>query len=92
MIILLPDWEVIAKRFEQRGDEIQNLISLRKIYKLFEEAINDIGHFPNVIVVKKEIDDYIVGSIIQSLYGFERKPFYDISENIISAKLDNIVK
>ena len=83
MIILLPSWEVIVKRFEKRGDEIQNLISLRNIYKLFEEAVDDIGHFPNVIIIKKEIDDYIVGAIIQSLHSFERKPFYNISKNIM---------
>ena len=40
MIILLPNWNVIGKRFSKRGDEIQNLSSLRKLYDLFYDAAN----------------------------------------------------
>lgn len=85
MIILLPDWHVIARRFEKRGDEIQNLISLRKLYTLFEEAAEELKHLPNVTIVKKEINDFIIESIINSLVSFERKPFLLLYENVRQA-------
>mgnify|MGYP003666767751 FL=1 len=38
MIILIPDWDIIAKRFNSRGDPIQNITSLKKLYTLFQHA------------------------------------------------------
>ena len=46
MILLLPEWGVIAERFNRRGDEIQNLISLKKVYDLFAEAAEELENYP----------------------------------------------
>jgi hypothetical protein len=67
-VICLPTWEEISKRFTVRGDEIQNLISLRSVYKLFNEAVEELGNYPNVIVVNEgEIKDIsgIVSHVIE---------------------------
>ena len=37
IVLLLPPFEVLAKRFQKRGDPIQNMISLKKLYGLFSE-------------------------------------------------------
>ena len=37
MIILLPPFEILEERYHQRGDEIQDLTSLKKLYEIFSE-------------------------------------------------------
>ena len=58
IVLLLPPFELLAKRFQKRGDPIQNMISLKKLHKLFSEFEEEYGSLPNVTVVKKEIDDW----------------------------------
>ena len=60
LIICLPDWSVIVKRFAKRGDPIQNLASLRKLFDLFFEATEEFQHYPNVTVIRTVVDDSIV--------------------------------
>ena len=64
IILLLPSIEVLSKRFQKRGDPIQNLISLKQLHKLFSEFEEEYGSLPNVTVIKKEIDDYDYKSIV----------------------------
>ena len=71
MIICLPAWPVIVKRFTKRGDPIQNINSLRKLYDLFAEAAEEFENYPNVTVVRKEVDDFIVHSIVNQYINFE---------------------
>ena len=71
MIICLPAWPVIVKRFTKRGDPIQNINSLRKLYDLFAEAAEEFENYPNVTVVRKEVDDFIVRSIVNQYINFE---------------------
>ena len=74
MILLLPDWQVIAERFQKRGDEIQNLVSLKKVYDLFSEAADEFENYPNVILIKTEVNDSMVSYIVHSLRShFEDK-------------------
>ncbi len=89
MIILLPEWEVIADRFGKRGDPIQNLISLKKLYELFSEAAAEFETLPNVTVVRREITDKEIGMIAESLLGFESLSYSQISNNIIQHVLSD---
>ena len=57
IVLLLPPFEVLAKRFQKRGDPIQNMISLKRLYQLFSEFTDEYMHLPNVTVVTKELDD-----------------------------------
>ena len=72
IILLLPSIEVLAKRFQKRGDPIQNLISLKQLHKLFTEFEEEYGTLPNVTVVKKEIDDYDYKSIVGRYLAMEQ--------------------
>lgn len=71
MIICLPAWKIIVDRFQKRGDPIQNINSLRKLYDLFAEAAEEFENYPNVTVVRKEVDDFIVRSIVNQYINFE---------------------
>jgi hypothetical protein len=70
--LLLPPIEVLSKRFQKRGDPIQNLISLKKLHKLFSEFEEEYGSLPNVTVVKKEIPDLGYISIVSRYLAMER--------------------
>ena len=85
MMILLPDWSVISKRFAERGDEIQNLSSLRKLYFLFQEASEELELLPNVCVIRQEVDDYIAKSLVGDLINFETRNFYNLSTLFLQA-------
>ena len=45
-VILLPDWHLISKRYASRGDELHNLVSLKKTYDLFSEAVDEFENYP----------------------------------------------
>ena len=46
--LLMPEWEVVEQRFEERGDEIHCRDSLRKVYDAFAEDIDFLVNLPNV--------------------------------------------
>jgi thymidylate kinase len=95
MILLLPDWNVIAERFQKRGDEIQNLASLKKVYDLFSEAADEFENYPNVMTVKTEVDDNMVSYIVHNLRShFERKPYHSYAElfKVAAATSENLEK
>jgi len=95
MILLLPDWSVIAERFQKRGDEIQNLVSLKKVYDLFSEAADEFENYPNVILIKTEVNDSMTSYIIHSLRSrFEDKSYHEYADffKIAAASSDNLEK
>lgn len=95
MIFLLPEWDVIAERFQKRGDEIQNIVSLKKVYDLFAEAAEELENYPNVILARSEVDDNMIQYIAHNLRShFERMPYYKYADNFkISASCsDNLEK
>ena len=72
IILLLPPFEVLAKRFQKRGDPIQNMISLKKLYKLFSEFADEYMRLPNVCVVTKELDDISYPLLVGHFLGKEK--------------------
>ena len=52
-VIILPEWNEIGRRFAERGDPIQNLYSLKQVYKLFSEAAEELKDYPNVFIVRE---------------------------------------
>ena len=72
IILLLPPIEVLSKRFQKRGDPIQNLITLGKLHKIFTEFADEYGLLPNVTIIKKEIADLEYRSIVARYLSLER--------------------
>jgi len=83
LIICLPDWDVIVKRFTKRGDPIQNLSSLHKLYNLFFEAAEEFQHYPNVTVIRSIVDESLVRSLVNQYRAFERKSVYHLRDSML---------
>ncbi len=83
LIICLPDWDVIVKRFTKRGDPIQNLSSLRKLYNLFFEATEEFQHYPNVTVIRSVVDKPLVHSLVNQYRAFERKSVHHLRDSML---------
>ena len=87
IILLLPKWGVIIKRFSDRGDKIQNLSSLKKIYDLFSEAAEELKHYPNFIIISESIDEQISRYLLNQICEYENSDTRSISNNCITACL-----
>ncbi len=85
LIILLPTWSEIGKRFNLRGDPIQNITSLKKIYELFSEAADELENLPNVIVIRSIADSQVVKYTIKMLMDYENSTTEDIQKNCMIA-------
>lgn len=83
LIICLPDWDVIVKRFTKRGDPIQNLSSLHKLYNLFFEAAEEFQHYPNVTVIRSVVDKSLVRSLVNQYQAFERKSVHHLRDSML---------
>ena len=70
-VILIPPWDEVARRFTERGDEIQNLASLKKLYDLFSAAADEFERYPNVIVVRSADTLSYVDQVVKDLVGSE---------------------
>jgi len=79
IVILLPPWEEITRRYVERGDELQNLISLNRIYELFEEAIEDLKLFPNVYVIRHKDTLSFADQLIKEIVGSEISAPIDVA-------------
>ena len=70
-VILVPPWDEVARRFTERGDEIQNLSSLKKLYNLFDAAANEFEMYPNVIVIRSVDSLSYVDQVVKDLVSSE---------------------
>jgi len=56
LVVLLPAFQVIAQRLEERGDDVQDIESLRVLHGIFEEETARIDTRPNVLVVRDALE------------------------------------
>jgi hypothetical protein len=54
IILLRPSWDTLVRRYDQRGDEIQDMASLERVSCLFQEEGDRIARLPNVITPCEE--------------------------------------
>jgi predicted ATPase len=50
IILLRPSWATLVRRYEQRGDDIQDLTSLKKVHRIFQEEGDKILGLPTVVL------------------------------------------
>lgn len=81
MIVLLPPFEVIEKRYRVRGDEIQDLASLRRLYDIFSEESKKIHPRPNVMVLMQDNDlESLVTSAFEWSICLENSSPFNVGE------------
>ena len=52
MIVLLPKFSVLEERYHQRGDDIQDIDSLRCLYEIFKNEIERLGPRPTLKIIR----------------------------------------
>ena len=53
-IVLLPSFDTLKARFEARGDDIQDLTSLKVLHEIFTEEVENLKNLPkflNIIIL-----------------------------------------
>ena len=89
MIILLPEWDEIGRRFNLRGDPIQNITSLRKLYELFSEAADELEKYPNVIVLRNKVDNQTIRYLSNLLQDYENTSTENLQHNFLNSAAAN---
>ena len=51
IIVLLPSWDILEQRFKTRGDDVQTLESLRKLYAIFVRETEKIKNNSTVLLL-----------------------------------------
>ena len=91
-IILLPPWEEVERRYKERGDEIQTITSLRKVYRLFDEAAEEFKIYPNVMVIRDKDTLSYVDPVVKELTSIEMSTPEYVADyiNMFTAASDNL--
>jgi hypothetical protein len=79
-VILLPDWATISKRYSERGDELHDLISLKRSYDFFEEAVSEFGDYPNVMIARNAD---CLQDVVQNVANLEMSSLKQIQSQIL---------
>jgi hypothetical protein len=59
-VILLPNFSILTKRYHLRGDEIQNLSSLKELYNIFNIESKKLNNLPTVKVINNTENPHII--------------------------------
>tara|TARA_X000001388_G_C2222839_1_gene119931 strand:- start:122 stop:1036 length:915 start_codon:yes stop_codon:yes gene_type:complete len=92
VIILLPSWDEIKRRYNKRGDDIQTITTLKKVYRLFEEAAEELRLYPNVMVIRDDDTLSYVEPVIIELMSIEAINIQDVASyvNMFAAANDSL--
>jgi thymidylate kinase len=85
-IVLLPAWRVIEKRYQMRGDEIQDLESLRRLWTIFSNEAEKIKGFSTVYVAEINEDtssNTISNGVTEWLRDVEGYNEFDVVNDIM---------
>jgi hypothetical protein len=85
LIILLPSLSVINKRYEIRGDEIQDRDSLYSLYEIFTDEVKRIEDFPNVLVLRGDGSDDLTSKCLAWCIPTENYEIERVSDEIIQS-------
>ena len=86
MVVLQPKFSVIKERYRLRGDEIQNLESLKLLHSIFETEIRKIESYPNVLVVRDDVANHRM--ISEKILEYEQP----LEISILASRVAQIVK
>ena len=82
-IILVPDLDVIQKRYHDRGDDIQDIKSLEKLYQIFKKTLAVYKKYSTVFVVEKNLGKFdLTKKCINYLHDTEKSSLHEVSKMI----------
>ena len=83
MILLLPPFSAIEERYHARGDEIQDITSLQKLYDIFVEEAEKIRRRPTVMCVLGDHDlETIITFALEWTHSIESCTSWNVGELI----------
>ncbi len=81
LVILLPGMDIIRDRYEKRGDDIQSLESIEKLYFEFEKHAEKLKYLPNVFVIE-DTGPNVSQQIANAFYASEISTLEEIAESV----------
>jgi len=51
IVVLLPTWDELERRYEIRGDERQSIDALRKLYEIFSHEVENLNSYSTVFAI-----------------------------------------
>ena len=83
VVVLLPEFDVLAARHRKRGDEIQSIESLKELHEIFSDEIQKLGNRPNIMVLSENLGiDEHMSIVTKWLQSLERSDAYGTGEII----------
>lgn len=73
MVVFMPPLRVILERLKSRGDEYQTQETIVKLYEIFENEVEKIKDYPNVIVYRAVTRDYT--PLVNLLLDYEQNTY-----------------
>jgi len=81
IVVLLPPFHVLKSRYDDRGDDIQDLASLSRLYDIFIEESKKIHPRPNVMVLMENNDlESLVTSVFEWSVCLENSDPFNVGE------------
>lgn len=82
VVLLLPKEEIL-RRYDSRGDEVQNSVTLLKLYDIFKEEVEKIRHAPNVFVVEEVLPlTALTDRVVSKISSYEFSSPDDVGEHL----------
>lgn len=79
IVAVMPPLDVIQERLRTRGDDFQNTESIIKLYKIFEEELERIASYPNVLVTRGNLSALTISSWLDQC---EHKSYHEIASSV----------
>ena len=79
-IILLPSWDLICERYNERGDEVQTLSSLERVYDIFQLEAKKIEDYATVKVLRPFSQSEFDYDILQAMIWLNSTDNYSIDD------------
>jgi len=83
-VFLLPTWQMLSERFNERGDEIHTINSLKETYDMFDSVFHALKEHPNVYManVTKENQGQIASDVVEWLNDSENQTTVEIAKRV----------
>ena len=64
-LFMMPPLDTIVKRYGVRGDDLHDIVSLKRTYNLFSEVIEEFENYPNVMIARApDCEEFVIKNLI----------------------------
>lgn len=88
IVVICPSFTLLEERYRNRGDEIQNLSTLKDLHRIFEEETSKIQHYASVYVVRPTTEAEFSHDVQRVYEWLERTATYSIADVAHEVKMN----